>query len=100
MSRLRFPQYIALTALAFAGFSVNSYAEKIAVPIGQQQDSSVQVPGQSWTQEKVEQNFGAPLSRRGPVGEPAIYVWNYGEFSVYFENDRVIHSVVHYVDKG
>lgn len=100
MSRLRFPLYIAASALACIGFTATSHAEDIAVPIGQQQDNGVQVPGKSWTQEKVEKNFGAPQSRRGPVGEPAIYVWNYGAFSVYFENDRVIHSVVHYIDKG
>ena len=94
MSRLGFPLYIAIAA-SFT-FAQHANAEDVAVPIGGQGDHNVQTPGRAWTQAKVQENFGSPLSRRGPVGDPAITVWNYGEFSVYFENDRVLHSVHHY----
>jgi hypothetical protein len=30
------------------------------------------------------------------VGDPPITRWVYDRFTVYFENDRVIHSVVHH----
>ena len=51
------------------------------------------VPARGMSIQRVEQEFGAPLSRRGPVGEPPIRVWSYAGFRVYFETDRVIHSV-------
>jgi hypothetical protein len=53
-------------------------------------------PGMSMT--AVEQAYGAPSQRRGPVGgsvaeQPPITRWDYPSFSVYFENDLVIHAV-------
>lgn len=44
---------------------------------------------------KVEQRFGSPDNTQGPVGDPAITRWDYPSFSVYFEHNRVITSVVH-----
>lgn len=95
MSRLRFPLYIFFIATNFA-VAQNTYSEDVAMPVGVQGNDSVHTPGRAWTQAKVQENFGAPISRRGPVGDPAITVWDYGEFSVYFEHDRVLHSVRHY----
>jgi hypothetical protein len=53
-------------------------------------------PGMSMT--AVESAYGSPAERRGPVGgaiteQPPITRWDYPAFSVYFENDRVIHAV-------
>ncbi|WP_435101309.1 hypothetical protein [Arhodomonas sp. AD133] len=42
----------------------------------------------------VESRYGEPESREGPVGDPPITRWDYAEFSVYFEHDSVIHTVV------
>jgi hypothetical protein len=44
---------------------------------------------------QVEQKFGAPATQIPQVGDPPITRWVYDRFTVYFENDRVIHSVVH-----
>jgi hypothetical protein len=44
---------------------------------------------------QVEQKFGAPATQIPQVGDPPITRWVYDHFTVYFENDRVIHSVVH-----
>ena len=46
----------------------------------------------------VESSYGAPTQRHSPVGganaqQPPITRWDYPSFSVYFENDRVIHAV-------
>lgn len=43
----------------------------------------------------VEARFGAPVERRGPIGEPPITRWIYQDYSVYFEHDLVIESVLH-----
>lgn len=95
MSRLGFPLYIVLSVLAFAG-SPNIHAQNIAVPLGDQGNTSIQTPNRAWTQTQVQESYGAPLNRRGPLGDPAITVWEYAQFSVYFEHDRVLHSVKHY----
>ena len=43
---------------------------------------------------RVEAQFGAPSQRHGAVGEPPITRWEYPGFVVFFEHDRVIHTVV------
>ena len=50
-------------------------------------------PGRGMTQARVEQDFGSPSSKDVPVGEPPISRWEYSGFVVFFEYDRVIHSV-------
>ena len=51
-------------------------------------------PVRGMTKNQVESKFGAPHSKTGPVGEPAIYRWDYARYSVFFENNYVLHSVV------
>ena len=45
------------------------------------------------TMEMVQKNFGAPIARRDAVGDPPITRWEYGDFLVFFEYDRVIDTV-------
>lgn len=41
----------------------------------------------------VESTYGAPAQKGATIGQPPITRWDYPTFSVYFENDRVIHAV-------
>lgn len=50
-------------------------------------------PGRGMTKDSVRSSFGAPQNQVDPVGDPPITRWEYAEFVVYFEYDRVIHSV-------
>jgi len=50
-------------------------------------------PSRGMTQARVEQEFGSPATKGSPVGEPPISRWEYPGFVVFFEYDRVIHSV-------
>jgi len=50
-------------------------------------------PTRGMTQQSVEASFGAPQSARDAVGEPPISRWEYANFVVFFEYDRVIHAV-------
>jgi hypothetical protein len=43
----------------------------------------------------VEAQFGKPQASRGPVGDPPITSWDYPDYTVYFEHNLVITSVVH-----
>ncbi len=58
-------------------------------------------PTRGMSMSAVEQRFGAPQERFDPVGtpgsrqQPPITRWAYPGYSVYFENDRVLTSVVH-----
>ena len=46
------------------------------------------------TQASVESKYGSPVAVKAPVGEPPITRWEYANFVVFFEYDRVIHAVV------
>jgi hypothetical protein len=52
---------------------------------------------------QVVVKFGEPLSKKSAVGQPPIIKWKYEKFTVYFESQWVINSVIHktnYNDKG
>jgi hypothetical protein len=51
------------------------------------------VRGMSMTD--VEGRFGAPAQKHPAVGQPPITRWDYDRYSVYFEHQTVLHSVVH-----
>ena len=50
-------------------------------------------PSRGMTQASVESKFGAPAAVKAPVGDPPITRWEYTDFIVYFEYDKVIHAV-------
>jgi hypothetical protein len=56
--------------------------------------SNVPTPPRGSTMADVERNFGAPMVKRDSVGNPPITKWEYANFVVVFENDRVLHAVV------
>ncbi len=66
------------------------YAETLTLgPVGPSADG----PKRGSTMVDVEAAMGSPASTSGPVGDPPITVWRYPKFNVYFEYDKVLHSV-------
>ncbi len=53
------------------------------------------LPARGQSRLSVERRFGAPQQRHPSVGEPPITRWDYADFSVVFEGDFVLHSIVH-----
>jgi len=51
-------------------------------------------PSRGMTQASVESKYGSPTSVIAPVGDPPISRWEYADFVVFFEYDRVIHAVL------
>jgi hypothetical protein len=51
-------------------------------------------PARGQSMERVEAQFGAPTQRSAAIGEPPISRWEYPGFTVFFEHQHVIHSVV------
>jgi len=91
MSKFSAPVFVAL-ACTIAGF-----AGAQTLQMGDSENAATfEQPGKptrGMTQARVEQNFGSPTSVRSPVGEPPITRWEYPDFVVFFEYDRVIHAV-------
>jgi hypothetical protein len=88
---------VLLGGLAAAG---SATAETIVVNDQVQvRESRVDVPKRGLTMDDVQKQFGAPVTRHPAVGggspqRPPITRWDYNGFSVFFEKDRVIDSVV------
>ncbi|WP_236250363.1 hypothetical protein [Microbulbifer sp. ALW1] len=85
----------SLAALLSAAFFISStiQAETVEVPVGSQGTAAEASHLRGKKQEQVTSELGEPLNIQGPVGEPAITRWEYANFYVYFEFDRVLHTV-------
>lgn len=61
---------------------------------------TVQTPRNGMNMDSVRKNFGNPVkehpavSTTGNPSHPPITRWDYQDFSVFFENELVLHSVV------
>ncbi|MBT5229247.1 MAG: hypothetical protein HOM11_03110 [Methylococcales bacterium] len=52
-------------------------------------------PTKGMTDKQVLRKFGEPLTKAGEIGYPPIISWKYDKFTVYFEFELVITTVVH-----
>lgn len=86
---------LSLISLAAVTLHVNAQVVKMPNSNSAQVVTHSNMPVRGLTKGQVESQFGAPSSRQGPTGIPAIYRWDYESYSVFFENNHVIHSVVH-----
>jgi hypothetical protein len=87
-----------VTGLALAGAVVPVRADTLLVD-RVKSESSALMPGRGMTMAQVESRYGAPVSKAAPVGgespqHPPITRWNYADYSVYFEHDHVVDSVL------
>lgn len=78
---------VALTA-TLAG------AQTLDVPAGDAAAERTATPARGASMTAVEAKFGAPASKHAAVGQPPITRWDYPQFSVFFEHDKVIHAVL------
>ena len=77
------------------GFAMAAGAQNLDMSGGNQSASfdASGKPTRGMSQASVESSFGAPQSSRQAVGDPPITRWEYSGFIVFFEFDKVIHSV-------
>jgi hypothetical protein len=64
-----------------------------------QEEKTMNLPARGLSMAQVEKKYGAPLRKLSPRGgdsthHPTINRWEYTNFIVYFEKNRVIHSVL------
>jgi len=57
---------------------------------------SVARPERGVSMAEVEREYGKPVKKFAAVGKPPIRRCVYSDFTVYFENEYVIHSVVNH----
>ncbi|HVW70707.1 MAG TPA: hypothetical protein VHB68_17135 [Steroidobacteraceae bacterium] len=86
---------ILIALLASLGAASAAMAETVVVNDQVEvRESTIEKPKRGITMTQVEAKFGAPVTRHEAVGAPPITRWDYPNFSVFFERDRVIDSVV------
>lgn len=73
--------------------SLTAYLGVPATVYAAGKDGAADTPAAGSTMEQVEKKFGKPGNVLPAVGDPPITRWVYDGFTVYFEHDRVIHSV-------
>ena len=56
-------------------------------------------PATGQNMDQVKSRYGKPNNILPAVGDPPITRWAYADFTVYFEHDLVITSVVHHKEK-
>jgi len=83
----------SVIALMLALSSQTTIAETLTMP-NKSSSMSIEIPPRGMTMTSVEEHFGEPESKNEPIGEPPITVWQYSTYTVYFEYQHVIHTVV------
>jgi len=84
-----------LLAGVFLLGSASLLADEVRIPVGEQ-GTQMDKPHTGMTKAQVQDKYGEPQERSQPVGDPPISYWEYPNFTVYFEYDRVIHAVSKY----
>jgi hypothetical protein len=82
---------LTILALVF-GFVGTTGADTLDMDKMSPEESSAR-PMRGMSQDTVEQKFGIPEARQAAVGDPPISRWEYKDFVVFFEYDKVIHAV-------
>lgn len=95
MTQQKFLSLSLTLLLSFAFQTQPAIAEDIRIPIGEQakDQSPIDMPTKGMSKERVRSLFGEPLEEVPAKGQPPISRWKYQEFTVYFDNNAVIHCV-------
>jgi len=59
------------------------------------QSERMNLPVNGVSKDKVRATFGDPVQEHAAVGDPPITRWTYDNWSVYFEYDLVLFTVLH-----
>jgi len=59
------------------------------------QSDRMNLPDNGVSKDEVRASFGDPVQEHAAVGDPPITQWTYATWSVYFEYDLVLFTVLH-----
>lgn len=77
-----------------AGFSVGTAADVLLIQ-QVRQAGTMELPANGASMSEVEARFGTPAEKQAAVGDPPITRWVFDRWSVYFEYDRALYTVLH-----
>jgi hypothetical protein len=86
-----------LSSIAALGafVSMGAFAQELTTPPPASTSASAPVtPSRGASMEDVKAKFGAPSQEVPSIGQPPITRWEYPGYVVFFENDKVLHTVV------
>ena len=87
---------LALVLAVFAGFFLPVTLSADVLLIEEvRQAGSMDVPDNGMTQADVRARFGEPVKVYSAIGDPPITRWEYDRWSVYFEYETVLFTVLH-----
>jgi hypothetical protein len=84
---------LRILLLLAVGAAAPAWAETLSTDTGNPAAGGDR-PNRGSTMAAVQESFGEPSQRHATVGSPPITRWDYPQFSVYFEHDRVLHAVL------
>lgn len=89
-------KFLCASMVLFSSGIVLAEEVKVPVAVGQQGSAYANEPRprSGMSMDQVSNQFGSPTQSLSAVGEPPISRWVYDHYTVYFENDRVIHTVL------
>ena len=84
---------LILGLLALPVFEGTAYADVLLIEEVRQADS-MKLPANGMNKSEVRSAYGDPATTHAPVGDPPISRWDYASWSVYFEYDLVLFTVL------
>jgi len=97
------PLLRVLSSTAIVALALTSTAYADVLKLENSNEATVVImdnrPARGMTQGQVLELYGEPALKNAPVGQPPISIWNYSNFSVFFEHNHVIHTVNHSAKK-
>lgn len=91
MTRMVWALMIAMAACFLPG---NATADVLLIEEVRQAER-MELPDNGMSQAEVRARFGEPEQVHSAVGEPPITRWDYDRWSVYFEHELVLFTVLH-----
>ncbi len=68
-------------------------ADVLTIPGNRASEQKQIMPMRGVSMESVLDEFGEPIQRYDPIGDPPITEWIYSGFRVYFEYETVLHTI-------
>ena len=68
-------------------------AGTLTIPGHKPSEQKQTMPMRGVSMEAVLDDFGEPIQRYEPIGDPPISAWIYSGFRVYFEHETVLHTI-------
>jgi len=81
--------------VSIMAFAIQTVSADVLLIDEVRQSEQMQLPVNGQSKADVEISYGSPSEQRAAVGDPPITRWDYGTYSVYFEYDLVLFSVLH-----